>query len=454
MAVISILSNGSTQGHKPLKNVLDYCMQEAKTMKDGRKLVSGIDCLPETAYQDMMATKKRYGKTGGREYCHVLQSFSPEEKITPEQAHEIAREFAEKQFKGYEAIVATHVDRDHIHSHIVLNSVSYLDGKKYHSDKNNIPRLREASDELCLKYGLTVIGEREKGLRKMGTREYRAATKGESWKIDLMATINIAMTKAKTKGDFIRFMEARGYKVSWTNSRKYITYTTPSNKKCRDIRLHLKKYTKEMMINEFEIRRRINELHWQRREESYSGLRTDEMRNDLRRELEEHCKDTGSAVKGDGQAWNVTEQNSHSGANVQFYKSNDGYTHQTRTILDGKADGRSKESEDGIGRTIEENGDGFDLTGWENERAICYGSGQSQGGNAGLFRPTVPSFATSMPSYDIALSGAYLVAGASTLIESPQDEERDENEIAREIASHDDKKKKQQRDGRGPTMTM
>lgn len=102
MAVISILSNGSTQGHKPLKNVLDYCMQEAKTMKDGQKLVSGIDCLPETAYSDMMATKKRFGKTDGREYYHILQSFAPDEVITPEEAHRIACEYAQEQFKGYE----------------------------------------------------------------------------------------------------------------------------------------------------------------------------------------------------------------------------------------------------------------------------------------------------------------------------------------------------------------
>jgi len=150
MAVISILSNGSTQGHKPLKNVLDYCMQEAKTMNDGHKLVSGIDCLPETAYSDMMATKKRFGKTGGREYYHILQSFSPDELITPEEAHRIACEYAQEQFKGYELIVATHVDRDHIHSHIVLNSVSHIDGKKYHSDKNNIPKLRAASDAFSI----------------------------------------------------------------------------------------------------------------------------------------------------------------------------------------------------------------------------------------------------------------------------------------------------------------
>jgi hypothetical protein len=442
MAVISILSNGSTQGHKPLKNVLDYCMQEAKTMNDGHKLVSGIDCLPETAYSDMMATKKRFGKTGGREYYHILQSFSPEELITPEEAHRIACEYAQEQFKGYELIVATHVDRDHIHSHIVLNSVSYIDGKKYHSDKNNIPRLREASDALCMKHGLSVIGKTENGLRKMGTREYRAASKGESWKINLMATINLAMTKAKTRNDFIRFMESRGYKVTWSDTRKYITYTIPDGKKCRDNKLHLKKYTKEMMDYEFEIRRRINELHRQRREESYTGSRTDEVRDDLGRELGEHRQDVGSAVKSDGQARSNNEGTAFNRSVNELHSANYGYKPDT-----------SKEMDDRSGRILDQDYDGSDLTGWENERAICYGSGQGQEGNTGLFGQTVSPSASSLPSYDVALSGAYLVAGASTLIESPQDEDHDENEIAREKASHEDKKKKQ-KNGQGPVITM
>ena len=442
MAVISILSNGSTQGHKPLKNVLDYCMQEAKTLNDGHKLVSGIDCLPETAYSDMMATKKRFGKTGGREYYHILQSFSPDEIITPEEAHRIACEYAQEQFKGYELIVATHVDRDHIHSHIVLNSVSHIDGKKYHSDKNNIPRLREASDALCMKHGLSVIGKTRNGLRKMGTREYRAASKGESWKINLMATINLAMTKAKTRNDFIRFMESRGYKVTWSDTRKYMTYTTPDGKKCRDNKLHLKKYTKEMMDYEFEIRRRINELHRQRREESYTGSRTDEVRDDLGRELEEHRQDVGSAVKSHGQTRRNNEGTAFNRSVNELHSANNGYKPDT-----------SKEMDDRSGRILDQDDDGSDLTGWENERAICYGSGQGQEGNTGLFGQTVSPSASSLPSYDVALSGAYLVAGASTLTESPQDEDHDENEIAREKASHEDKKKKQ-KNGQGPVMTM
>lgn len=447
MAVVNILSSGSTQGHKPLKNVLDYCMQEAKTVRNGTKLVSGINCLPESAYPEMMATKKKYGKMGGREYCHILQSFSPEEDITPEKAHEIAIKFAQEQFKGYEIVVATHMDKEHIHSHIVLNSVNCETGKKYHSDKDNIKRLREASDAICLKYGLSVIENKKSELRKMGTSEYRAASKGESWKIELMATINTAMKRAKTKEEFIKFMQSRGYKVTWTDSRKHITYTTPDGKRCRDNRLHLKKYTKEDLENEFETRRRINELRRKRGEESYTGSRTDTLRDDLRRELEEHSQNIGSTIEGTGQDSIDTERTYYNRADGRVSKSDRNDSYQSREELAEGSDTGSGVYEDGSY-----------LTGWEDERDICYGIRQDQAGtedrNAAVFGQTLSPVNAPMPDYNIALSGAYLVAHASNVIEEPEDSDQDENERARERASHGDRKKKQKHDGQGPVMSM
>ncbi len=418
MAIVSILSSGSTKGHKPLKNVLDYCMQDAKTIKDGSKLVTGIGCMPENAYSEMMATKKQYGKLGGREYCHILQSFSPDENITPEQAHDIACEFAEQQFKGYETIVATHVDRNHIHSHIVFNSVNYETGKKYHSDNNNIQRLREASDVLCLKYGLTVLGKTKKGLRNMGTREYRAAEKGESWKINLMATINAAMKRAKTKDEFIRFMQSRGYKVTWTDSRKYITYTTPDGKRCRDNRLHLKKYTKEELENEFETRRRINELRRKRGEESSSGIESDSLRNGIRRELEEDRHDFGRAVESDVQAGNNSERPYHDRTDDGLSRAVRGYPDDARADMDSGTGKKSGVDEDGIR-----------LTGWEAERAICFGTGENEEGIARRFQDiygeNVSPFSSSVSVPDIAGVGAYLAADVAEMIEPEEQPEPD-----------------------------
>jgi len=421
MAVVSILSSGSTKGHKPLKNVLDYCMQEAKTLKDGRKLVSGIDCLPETAYSEMMATKKFHGKMGGREYYHILQSFSPEEDITPEKAHEIAREFAEKQFKGFEVVVATHVDRDHIHSHIVLNSVNHENGKKYHSDKNNIPRLRKVSDEICMKYGLSVIEEKEKSLRQMNTREYRAAAKGESWKINLMATINLAMTKAKTKDEYLKFMEDLGYQVIWTDSRKYITYTTPDNMKCRDNRLHMSKYTKEAMNNEFDIRRKINERIRAGTAESYTGSEADALCDDIGRELESDNRDDAEAIRSSEQT-RRTDPVSSDGQRVDRLSQPDReHSHRSREVLDEGSEEGINADTDGSSDTFNGDGGGIPVTGWEAERAICYGTGQDQRyveeGNAGVFGQTLSQDPSSLSAYDVVIGSARLVGNLQSIVE-------------------------------------
>ena len=420
MAVVSILSSGSTKGHKPLKNVLDYCMQEAKTLKDGRKLISGIDCLPEIAYSEMMATKKFHGKMGGREYYHILQSFSPEEDITPEKAHEIAMEFAEKQFKGFEVVVATHVDRDHIHSHIVLNSVNHENGKKYHSDKNNIPRLRKASDEICMKYGLSVIEDKEKNLRQMGTREYRAATKGESWKINLMATINLAMTKAKTKDEYLKFMEDLGYQVTWTDSRKYITYTTPDNMKCRDNRLHMSKYTKEAMDNEFDIRRKINERIRTSTAESYQGEGSDTLRDDLGRELESDNRDDAATIGSSEQTRRTDPVSSDGQPADRLYQPDKRHSHPPRREMAEAINVRGGEDPSRSGEPIEDDGEGIPVTGWEAERSICYGIGQSQDGSGTtddpLRKQALQANNNPMPAYDVVIGSARLVGNLQDIV--------------------------------------
>ena len=152
-------------------------------------------------------------------YYHLLQSFHPDEKLTPETAHEIALRFAEENFKGYEVLVATHVDRNHIHSHFVINSVNAEDGYKYHPDNHEIQRLRESSDKLCLEYGLSVIESAPSKVNGMSAREYRSADKGQSWKLDLAMAIDEAMHYAVSREHFIQLMELEGYKVNWSDTR-------------------------------------------------------------------------------------------------------------------------------------------------------------------------------------------------------------------------------------------
>lgn len=245
------------QSRQGLSSILAYCKQDKKTLYDGRKLVSGVNCVPQSAFNEMMNTKIQYRKTDGRMYYHLFQSFHPDEPITPETAHEIALKFAQEQFKSYEVLVATHVDREHIHSHFIVNSVSAETGLKYHPDKNEIQRLRDYSDKLCREYGLSVVIPKPQKVKQMSAREYRSADKGQSWKLQLAIAIDEAMKYATTKEHFISLMENEGYEVKWTAERKSITYTTPNGMKCRDNKLHEEKYIKENMENEFRIREEI-----------------------------------------------------------------------------------------------------------------------------------------------------------------------------------------------------
>ena len=107
--------------------------------------------------------------------------------------------FASEQFKGYEVLVATHVDKEHIHSHFIINSVNSDTGNKYHADKDEIQKLRDASDKLCLEYGLTVVVPTEKAVKPMSAAEYRSADKCQSWKVALAIAIDDAMQYARSK---------------------------------------------------------------------------------------------------------------------------------------------------------------------------------------------------------------------------------------------------------------
>lgn len=187
-------------------------------------------------------------------FYQYVQSFSPEENITPHQAHEIAIEFAEKAWTGYEVLVATHCDAQHIHSHFVINSVSFENGKKLRQNPNTLKSLRALSDEICRHHNLSTLEPYNMDGIKISTREYRTAVKGQSWKFKLMNDIDKAMNISGSKEDFINAMSIMGYSVTWTDGRKYITYQCPNKMKCRDIKLHNDKYLKGSMENEFRYR--------------------------------------------------------------------------------------------------------------------------------------------------------------------------------------------------------
>ena len=220
------------------------------------RLISGKDCCPETAFQEFMATKNSYKKADRTMFYHYDQAFKDGETISPKTAHEIAVKFAEDNYPDFEVVIATHVDNEHLHSHFIINSVSFKTGKKLHEGPKTLLKLRAYSDQICQQYGLTTLEPYTGGKsQSLASREYRAAAKGQSWKFSLMNAIDVAMKMSGTKQDFIKNMERQGYAVRWEDSRKYITYTCPNTKSCRDIKLHDSRYLKEMMEREFELRR-------------------------------------------------------------------------------------------------------------------------------------------------------------------------------------------------------
>lgn len=272
MATFTAIRN-KTQSGSSLHRVLDYVSQRKKAAWKDHRLVTGHNCVAQSAFDEMMTTKRRFQKIGGRMFYQFVQSFSPAEDVTPEEVHAIGLELAQRLFSEYEVVVATHVDADHLHNHLIVNSVSWKDGRKLHQNAADLQHQRQVSDAICAAHGLTVLEPPRKHVqdKKMRPGEYRSAVRGESWKFQLMNTIDLCMRRAKTRAEFVQELEQRGYRVRWEPFRQYITYTTPKGKKCRDNRLHEDKYRKEVMEREFRIREAL--LH-RRIEETESAART------------------------------------------------------------------------------------------------------------------------------------------------------------------------------------
>lgn len=256
MATVSFIPE-SHQSISAMKAVIEYCLQQKKVADEdsGRRLVSGVNCNGENAFTEFMATKTAHHKKGGMNFYHYVQSFSPAESVTAEQVHEIGLAFAKKAWPGHEVLVTTHTDVAHLHNHFVINSVHYENGKKLRQNPGTLTKLRSLSDGICQQHGLSVLEPYKKDGANISSREYRAAAKGDSWKFKLMSDIDFVMNRSCSRADFIREMQRLGYKVTWTNERKYITFTCPNGMKCRDIRLHDEKYLKEVLEYEFTIRK-------------------------------------------------------------------------------------------------------------------------------------------------------------------------------------------------------
>ena len=276
MAIVHFVNyKRGTQSRAAMRGVMLYIMQEKKTTWEDELLISGINCQVQSVYDDFLNTKLLYHKDGGVMFYHMVQSFPKGAAVDPRQAHEAARRLAE-YFDGCEVLVCTHVDREHIHSHCVINSVNFETGKKLHIAKEQLQELMRRNDAICLEMGLPVFDAPSQQTRGMGGAEYHTALKGQSWKLRLMNTIDECMKYAADKDAFVSLMASEGYAVRWESGRKYITYTTPDGMKCRDNKLHEEKYCKEAMEHEFRIRAELVKRKLRRAAETDGGIEADE----------------------------------------------------------------------------------------------------------------------------------------------------------------------------------
>ena len=255
MAIISFTNYKRGQTTGCMSAVMRYTMQDKKAEFEGQQLVTGINCQPESVYADFMTTKRLYHKTDGVLFYHMVQSFPKGEAVDPVTAHAAALKLAE-YYEGYEVLVCTHTDREHIHSHFLINSVNFDTGRKLHIAKEQLQELRQRNDMVCKEFSLPVFQPREQKqkTKTMTIGEYHTAARGQSKKLQLMNIINDCMRHASNREEFIALMESEGYTVLWTANRKSITYTTPDGYRCRDYKLHDTKYLKGAMEDEFRIR--------------------------------------------------------------------------------------------------------------------------------------------------------------------------------------------------------
>lgn len=234
MAIIEFFNRHGKISNSPshLKNLCSYSIKPSKANENH---ITCYNCVKECAFEQFMNTKLYFSKTSGRNFIHFTQSFSPQENITLDIAHELACKLIQQYSKRFEIIVATHKDTKHIHTHFIINSVSFLDGKKFQQSKHDLEELKNLSDKLCLEYGLSVIPRNlNQKNRHITRKEYITYQKNQSWKAGLEKDLEYCMKHSNNKYEFVNQLENLGYKVKWTKERKNITYTTPNNMRIRD----------------------------------------------------------------------------------------------------------------------------------------------------------------------------------------------------------------------------
>ena len=314
--------NKRTNTHGAMRNCIEYVLRQDKT-SELLTYVTGPYCHDEInydlVYRAFLEEKKVWDKDSGRMYAHNIISWHKDEQITPEQALEFGKEFAENWFSGFQTLVAVHKDKDHIHCHLVTNSVSYEDGRKLHNTKKDLERMKQLTNQMCRERGLTVV---EKGKHFDGSQiekgEVIAWSKDkynlfrqqvkESFVADCAMAVLKALENCISKEKFIEKMKQFGWNVNWTEKRKHITFQNQEGKKVRDSNLfktfHLD-ISKEGLENEF------NGNYERVRAEAERTNGADEELAGYYRQVEAACEGAGGVTgASDGRERRVTGEKS------------------------------------------------------------------------------------------------------------------------------------------------
>ena len=314
--------NKRTNTHGAMRNCIEYVLRQDKTSEQ-LTYVTGPYCHDEInydlVYRAFLEEKKVWDKDSGRMYAHNIISWHKDEQITLEQAFEFGKEFAEKWFQGFQTLVAVHKDKDHIHCHLVTNSVSYEDGRKLHNTKKDLERMKQLTNQMCRERGLTVA---EKGKHFDGSQiekgEVIAWSKDkynlfrqqvkDSFVADCAMAVLKALENCISKEKFIEKMKQFGWNVNWTEKRKHITFQNQEGKKVRDSNLfktfHLD-ISKEGLENEFNGNRK------KARDSANRDSRSDEELAGYYRQVEAACEGAGGVTgASDGRERRVTGEKS------------------------------------------------------------------------------------------------------------------------------------------------
>ena len=230
-----------------LQDALDYAANRDKTEQSCFE--SSYACTLETAFADMHQTKERWHKLGGVQGYHLVQSFAAGE-VSPELAHQIAKELADRVLGGrYEYVIGTHLNTGHIHSHIVWNSVSRIDGKKYHSNgKSYVTQIRAVSDELCRKYKLSVIDTENSNHVAKPYAEWLAEKNNQpTWRTAIRQDVDDAIRQSLTWRQFVAALQDKGYELQF--NRKYPVLRPPGKERFVRFKTLGKRYTPEVIQN-------------------------------------------------------------------------------------------------------------------------------------------------------------------------------------------------------------